>query len=49
LVAAQGAGAQNFSGFYENTRIHIHLSKALGGMGLPANKTSSSSGQIQGW
>ena len=30
LVSAQGAGADNFSGYYENTSIHTRLGRAFG-------------------
>ena len=44
LVSAQGAGAANFAGYYENTSISVRLSRALGGkMGTAA------AGTLAGW
>ncbi len=50
LISAEGAGANNFAGYYENTDINVRLSKALGG-----DKSSTvfskvrQSGALAGW
>ena len=48
LVSAEGAGAQYFSGFYENTAVSVRLARALGGAATGAVQ-SSVSGPIIGW
>ena len=46
LVSAEGAGAQNFAGFYDNTSIVVRLARALGGKALA---DSSAAGSLKGW
>lgn len=45
LVSADGAGATNFAGIYENTSINVRLARALGG---PPNKAVRAGG-LAGW
>jgi alkaline phosphatase len=48
LVSAEGAGAQYFSGYYENTEILPRLTRALGGPVVKATIVNPS-GKIVGW
>jgi len=45
LVSAQGAGADRFAGYYENTAISVRLSQALGGN----TKRAAKAGALVGW
>ncbi len=44
LVSAQGAGAANFSGFYENTAVATRLARALGA-GAPGTTPAPADGR----
>lgn len=48
LVSAQGAGAANFAGYYENTAISTRLSLALGG-DRKRSGAASRPGTLVGW
>ncbi len=48
LVSAQGAGAANFSGFYENTAVATRLARALGA-GAQGTTPAPADGGIGGW
>lgn len=48
LVSAQGAGAANFSGFYENTAVATRLARALGA-GAQGTMPAPADGGIGGW
>ena len=48
LVSAEGAGAQYFSGYYENTEILPRLTRALGGPAVKASVVNPL-GKIVGW
>ena len=48
LVSAQGAGADNFSGYYENTSINTRLGRALGGKAQGAAPVAQDA-TIVGW
>ena len=48
LVSAQGAGAGNFSGYYENTTVNTRLVRAFGA-GAQAGATTQTDGAIAGW
>lgn len=52
LVSAQGAGAGNFAGFYENSTISVRMSRALGGasvQGTAGPGTAAKAGSLAGW
>ena len=46
LVAAEGAGAQNFAGFYDNTTI---LTRLVRSFGARAAGDTTSTGGLKGW
>jgi len=48
LVSSQGAGAQHFAGYYENTSISVRLSRALGG-DRPRVPAPAKAGALVGW
>lgn len=46
LVSADGAGAANFAGVYENTSVSVRLARALGGQ---AKAAATAAGALAGW
>ena len=44
LVSADGAGAAEFAGIYENTSISVRLARAMGG-----KKRAAGAGSLGGW
>ncbi len=48
IVGAHGAGANYFSGYYENTSVSIRLVQALGAQSL-AKKDANKRGSLAGW
>jgi len=48
IVGAHGAGANYFSGYYENTSVSIRLAQALGAQSSP-QKEANKLGGLMGW
>jgi alkaline phosphatase len=50
LVSAQGAGAANFAGYYENTSISVRLARAIGGdKAKPVSGVATKAGALVGY
>ena len=49
LVSAQGAGAGQFSGYYENTSISVRLARAMGGGKAKPASAAAKAGTLSGW